>query len=317
MIAASLAVSLSATPFAPFEECLRTNIVYIKVPKSASSTTGGVMRRIAAKHGLSGYNTSKWIQKEPGVWANHGTLVDPKKAPNEGLLRKLKLPSFHVTVLREPAVRCLSAFYHFKVSRGDKTPSAENKIAALSKCRDAQYHYIKLRQNMSTDAVLDYYHHVGAVERYNEAMVAIATMLRLPLTDVLYVASKNSSENRRDPRGYLMATHTQLADEEPEVVAFANGPFRKFNTLDYALWEAAVAQADRSAQDVAFAGRLRQYTEMQDLVYDRCAIRVNSENKSISSLVKCYWNDNGCNYDCIDRLFDSGGHDGTGRPEEP
>jgi len=34
--------------------CLHTNLDYVKVPKTGSSTVGGVMRRIAARHGLYG-----------------------------------------------------------------------------------------------------------------------------------------------------------------------------------------------------------------------------------------------------------------------
>ena len=46
---------------------LNRNLVYIKLPKCASSTTGGVARRIAAHQGLSGTRGRAWIKKEPGV----------------------------------------------------------------------------------------------------------------------------------------------------------------------------------------------------------------------------------------------------------
>jgi len=51
------------------------NVVYVKVPKSASSTAGGVTRRTAAHHDLSGVFTKRdWIADmgEPGIWADHG-----------------------------------------------------------------------------------------------------------------------------------------------------------------------------------------------------------------------------------------------------
>ena len=43
------------------------NVVYIKVKKTASSTTAGIARRIGDKHRLSGAYDNEWIQDEPGV----------------------------------------------------------------------------------------------------------------------------------------------------------------------------------------------------------------------------------------------------------
>ena len=51
----------------PYGSLLNRNLVYIKLPKCASSTTGGVARRIAAHQGLSGTRGRAWIKKEPGV----------------------------------------------------------------------------------------------------------------------------------------------------------------------------------------------------------------------------------------------------------
>ena len=54
---------------------LKRNLIYIKIPKTASSTTAGVARRIAHVNGLSGWDTCGWIQREPGVWANHAPMA--------------------------------------------------------------------------------------------------------------------------------------------------------------------------------------------------------------------------------------------------
>ena len=53
----------------PYGSLLNRNLVYIKLPKCASSTTGGVARRIAAHRGLSGHKGRTWIKTEPGVRA--------------------------------------------------------------------------------------------------------------------------------------------------------------------------------------------------------------------------------------------------------
>eukprot|EP00966_Prymnesium_polylepis_P290363 6707282-Prymnesium_polylepis.1 len=71
--------------------------------KTASTTTSGIVRRIAFKNNLSGSRESQWITDEPGVWASHATRewVAEKAAA-------LRRPSVYVSMLRDPADRCLS-----------------------------------------------------------------------------------------------------------------------------------------------------------------------------------------------------------------
>ena len=44
-----------------------SNLVYVKIPKTASTNTAGVVRRIAFHHRLSGFRGNNWIGKEPGA----------------------------------------------------------------------------------------------------------------------------------------------------------------------------------------------------------------------------------------------------------
>ena len=55
----------------------RGNLVYVKIPKAASSTTAGIARRVAAKSDLGGARDDAWIASEPGVWANHRSARRP------------------------------------------------------------------------------------------------------------------------------------------------------------------------------------------------------------------------------------------------
>mmetsp|Transcript_127041 Transcript_127041/g.230681 ORF Transcript_127041/g.230681 Transcript_127041/m.230681 type:complete len:221 (-) Transcript_127041:2-664(-) len=53
------------------------NIIYVRIPKTASTTCCEVTRRIAEHHGSSGvYERRSWpsINGEPGIWADHGQL---------------------------------------------------------------------------------------------------------------------------------------------------------------------------------------------------------------------------------------------------
>ena len=145
----------------------KSNLIFIKVPKVGSSTVGGVARRIAAHHKISGSRDSTWILNEPGVWANHGKFEGI--APN---IKLLHLPVFIFTIVREPASRCLSEFYHFQVSRKQVLDTAENKLAFLnSSCSNVQFEYVRAGKGVTTvDKVLRRYDFVGILEQIEDTI---------------------------------------------------------------------------------------------------------------------------------------------------
>ena len=56
------------------------------------------------------------------------------------------------------------------------------------------------------------YGFVGVAERYDESMVMLSFLLRIPLSDVLYLKSKESTM-----RG--LVRHPSMAEEDPEVLS--------------------------------------------------------------------------------------------------
>ena len=76
-------------------ECERTelpSIVFVKLFKCASTTAGSVARSIAARYGLFGARWEhKWMLREPGVWATHGSMADERTPPSWGRLAGLGL----------------------------------------------------------------------------------------------------------------------------------------------------------------------------------------------------------------------------------
>lgn len=217
-----------------------TNLIYIKMHKAASSTTCGVIRRISSHHGLSGYTDSKWITHEPGMWANHGFALKEPGAPSIALIQKLKLPTFRFTILRDPASRCLSHYYHTRVSRQGILPSAHDKISYMrSECVNKQFEYVRPGYARTAAEVAGFYHAIGTAELYDDSMVILSDRLGIPLTDVLYVSSKNSTEERRDDTGSIMVAHPSSDMEPWEVREHVNNAFRDYNKQDYALWNLA------------------------------------------------------------------------------
>ena len=229
------------------------HIVYVKVPKAASSTTAGVARRIGKNHGLHGASSRKWLEMAPykhlpGVWANHERLSLLKKG-----IKKLKLPCFTFTVIREPVRRCLSMFYHFTVTRGGGEPSAENKIAALDDCTNYLFSYTapvtksENAEDLTASAVMKAYNFIGIAEMYEESMVVLAYLMDVPLGDILYIKAKVAG----GAGGRGGGKHSGLSTEPKEVQDYAAGDkFQSANKLDYELYQAAVDRINRYYEEV-------------------------------------------------------------------
>lgn len=277
------------------------NLIYIKVTKCASSTTGGVIRRIAAANDLSGVHSETWLTAEPGVWANHGKLADKWRS-----FQQLRQRSFLMTMVRLPAPRCLSGFYHFQVSRRRVEPNAANKIGWLSSCSDYIFQYIQPptpssdrqsgRQWTPRELVSNVYSFVGVAERYDESMVLLSWMLRVPLSDILYLKSKDSTAGGMDTStGTAFVPHTS-AEKEPEVVklSISSAGFQANNSRDLELHILANAELDRKwhMNRKELDARLATFKRMLAKAAQLC-----------SNAPPCYWNDNGCGYKCLDQHF--------------
>jgi len=277
---------------------LPCDLIYIKIPKCASSTTGGVARRIAAKHNLSGVHEkgSAW-RPEPVLWANHGKLA-AKWSP----LHALHQRAFLWTMVRQPVPRCLSAYYHFMESRHDAPNTAHAKVAYLRGCRDSVYSYTSPPKSAGLftphQLVRDVYSFVGLVERYEESIVLLASMLRVPLAHVLFLKAKVSTEGgAHDGLGIAFVPHPPLDEEPPSVQDEAwSASFNASNRNDYELYHAANAELERrwAANRAVLDANLRTFRSMLMRAKELCGNWTSED---------CYWNDNGCGVECLDSHF--------------
>ena len=120
---------------------LWANLIFIKIPRCASSTTGGLIRNLAAQHGLNGvgqtYSKGDCSIVEPGVFANHAKLylMEPFLAP-------LQRPAVYVSVVRDPISRCMSEFRLERVlicHAESNSPHDECGTEVLSQYWNARY----------------------------------------------------------------------------------------------------------------------------------------------------------------------------------
>ena len=273
-----------------------SSIVFIKVPKVGGSTAAGVFRRVAKHRNLSGYADAGWIRREPGVWANHGTLqaMGPK-------LQLMHGPTLLVTWVRDPVERCLSQFYDFDVSRRKTPPTDENKINALQGCENENFKYVRPSARATVAETMRVYGFVGSTDRFDESMVALKLTFGLTFGDILYLRSKDSAsarnpgkKSKHHHRTRVRVPHPPLSEESEAVQQQARSDnFRARNAQDTELLQAVGAQLDSAARRFAkFEEELAEYRQMLRSARGRCQHAAD----------KCYWNDHGCGYECLDEI---------------
>eukprot|EP00729_Bicosta_minor_P019957 gene19957-29389_t len=212
------------------EQTLHTHLYYVKVPKCASSTAGGVTRNIAALHGISGHSGRSSINQHPQIkqgpkrmqqcWANRNSTdvrykVAANHAPYLSVQRSIPWcrPSFLWTMVREPAQTILSSYYFFGAERGflDPASTSTDVKAQLVNIGVGQpdfgakiYNYIcsplkvwprfaRIRSipfDTLVENAVAEYDFVGVAERFDESMVVLAHLLNIDVSEVLHVNSK-------------------------------------------------------------------------------------------------------------------------------
>ena len=307
---------------------LGVNIVFVKVFKAASTTTAGVVRRLAYRHGLFGFNESGWEQsviREPGVFANHMS--------REGMtasLRYLRLPVLFVTMIRHPAERCLSQFYHFTISMHGLTVKGNgtrDKLSALRGCRDEQFKYMRAAATDSIEKVWGAYAFIGVAHRYPESALMLARACGGTDADALYLDAKVADGRPAyfSSHHYNFSRHLPLSDEPREVQAYAmSDDFRRANSRDLALLQKAEARIERWVSLPDNAKALRSFQAMHARVVAQCdagdfcsrssptphrgrvmhgtASGRRLDQGCVGKDPRCLWGDNGCGYQCMDSI---------------
>lgn len=266
---------------------LGVNLVYIKVPKAASSTTGGILRRIAAHNGVSGIHNNLWNENittpEPALWANH---LDYRNVAMRLQLLHLKLPVVLVGSVREPSTRAMSEFYHFQCRQKGLPTDNGTKLAFLRRLGNVQHDYLG---GGTISDVIQRYDVILSADQLEKSTILLADYLGIPIRDVLFATAKNySSAKEKDS-----CAHVPIDEEMADVRKFLSGPFHDANALDRQLVSAVNAQITaRFMSDRSLVERLRVFQSSQ----------VTASQCDATLLPGCYWGDNGCGYRCFDQL---------------
>lgn len=272
---------------------LHCNLVFVKVPKCASSTVAGITRRIARFRNLQGYDSAHPENKNYShcsVAANHGhhdILIS--NVPKYGN----KSTTFTFTFLRLPYRRLMSAYYHFRVTRDGASTADDKVLANLQQASNRTYlDYLGLHRSTLANTV-DF---VGIVERMEESLVVLQLLMGVTTHDILFTAAKNSSAQGKDPTtniSFVPARYT------PAITDFIN-QHSKDKDANHAIYDWANRTLTRTIKKLGqdFTDAYKKFQKEQREANAKCASGIVSPNN-------CIWKDNGCDYKCLETFRDS------------
>jgi len=302
-----------------------SNIVYVRVCKTGSTSTASAIRRIADHEGLSGtFEARSWPGDigEPGIWANHGALDTEEFGPNpanepttydDGLpstskVQGLKKPYFMATVIRDPAKRAMSKYYFNTGCAKYPGQVITSKKDFLRNFQNNMFRYIRSSATDTLDDIFNAYGLVGITERLDESLVVLAASLKVPLSDVLYLSAKNSSAGftvGKDDKNKCEA-HPSMDEEPDDVKQFLATEFAEANDLDYQLVARADATLDAKIEEMNLKPAIEKFQDLLAKAQKTCD--VDSGSDLLQNVVECYVEDEGCNYKCLNQ-FDQIGRD--------
>jgi len=291
----------SITSFKKQASFQRQNLVMVKPGKVGGSTLSGVIRHIAAHHGLSGYDNEEWIKGEPGIFSKHSkmrTLYDN--------IKSLKQKTFLLTIIRDPSERCLSDFNYFKTHgnhEGAYNRDYEDKLKYFEQyCTNVMLEYIAPQEKnevlsideSAVDEVVEMYDLIGLTERFNETMVLMKHLLGLQWRDILYIPTKVSGSSDK------IQSYKSYEDETLELHEYVERKWKKTNKDFYLHGKVEFEFERKIAMIPSFEEDLIKYEMLLDTIQRACWW-VMDLNPSIG---KGYIKDAQRGYKCLNQVGD-------------
>jgi hypothetical protein len=284
-------------------------LVYVKVPKTASSTSAGVTLQISRNIGRKMLGSGKSCSNSH----EHGAMF-----------RNRKPPYLLWTTIRHPAKRAISSFFYHGVTRHDEKTSSENMLKLLRRSKNFQLKYISTEKIPSNKThllavqgdplelirinVFEHYHFIAITERMDESLVVMKMLWGLSDRDIIVMSTKRSG-GYDNYRGKCVTIHPSFTT--PQVDDYIRTNFTKDNH-DYLLYAAVNESLDLTIAALGklrFAEELERYLGLKKIADDACSDKTHFPCTSTGKLQvnvaarNCLFGDNACGYRCVDKLF--------------
>jgi hypothetical protein len=274
---------------------MNTNILFVRIPKTGSTSFSSVLRRVSDRYGVHGADRGTGVP-EPFLYARHATLEHSSSDP---ALAAATLPVLKVTMIRQPVDRLISNFY-YAASYSEEYQNMGILKWAQSRRLNSLNHSIMfqyLRSPGETDVqkVLDQYAFIGIVERFDESIVLLMEQFGLGYCDVIYDSGKTSDH---DIDGRRLLHPIPFSEQPQEVQDFLNGEaFRESQKEDFEAYDLAQRRMDQLIDSLgrdAFQAKVQDFVKWKEDVLNQCKPAVGWDRSD------CYKADFGCGYRCFD-----------------
>jgi hypothetical protein len=325
-----------------------TGLLFVKIEKAGSSTLAGVVGR-----------TSEIIyrnQKQNKTLVNEtGHIVAPKRNGAEACkcrgmthLWSFKSPEklfnneddrskrFLWSIVRRPADRLISQYFHFEVTRANASTADADIIKYLQmpqyQNRQTQYLYPhpnqihrvnryssekRLRTWRSLlQKILLNYNFIGTLERLDESLVLLQLIMGLNASDVIPLTAKSSTrEHELDMNGLGKCNTYVKSFVSPAVQQFLDSQdeFRRFHEADFMLYEAVDNSMNATIDSIGRERferalqefrRVKEYATENKCTYVNPCVREGVMRPWWEVRKMCYLGDAGCGHKCLDDLFE-------------
>ena len=291
---------------------VETGLLYIKEMKTGSTTLSGVTARIARNMAVRHHGSNT-------------TITDPCMARlvhlrARRLANRDKAKSFLWTVVREPAARIISKFYHFAVSRAgvQATLSEFKKYLHDNEVYDFGYYFktLTMQKTLNVYAKKSYpqflqqifedYNYIGVSERMDESLVVLQLILGLETEDILYLPGKVAGSYDLFNSKCVEILPTQ---KTPELKEFIYTPeMEDYLEPDVLFYRAANASLTKTIEALGtdrVNAALQKFKWAQAKAVERCAEKTMfpcSKTGLKQRENDCLRSDVACGYKCLDEL---------------
>jgi hypothetical protein len=286
-------------------------ILFVKPPKTGSSTAASVTLRIASRVGRD---------RDIPLCKNR---VQHSKANAMNYVHRDKRKSILWSLVRDPTSRAVSQFFHFHVSRRNKLPSDDVFIDFIKERKELltsfQLKYLAFQEDFDDSArvlneIFTNYNLIGVTERFDETVVVLQMLLGLNATDVMYLSTK-ASGGYDDGRTENKCTFIQKSFISPRMQEyFDSEEWQEVIYWDSVLHRVANYTLDKTIDHLGrgdFQRKLAAFQSLKEEVDRSCASTVrlpcsSTGVKRNTDKTDCIYDDMGCGFECMDRVIGQG-----------